>query len=177
MVYFWIENAQLRQAARLPGGAEPFLHAAPRLLPPQISTLHDAFHRWGALGLSPGLIRPNRIWLTPDATPLFGFSNGSRPAPLMQVGLGRELAAWLVLLDGHMETFVVVARARALWTVEELAHALIFLTPAYLPRELTAGNPATYRWERVARALAAAVVDGPLAGAPSDRHWREKVEK
>ncbi|MEZ4709670.1 MAG: hypothetical protein R3A44_20845 [Caldilineaceae bacterium] len=173
MAYFWIENANLQESGRLPKGAQPFAQAAPRLLPPQISALHQAFYQWGSLGFSPGAMRPARIWLASNSTPIFQFANGRRPQPLMQVGLARELAAWLVLLDGHMETFVVIARARALWTVDELAHALVFMTPAYLPPELTNVAIPVHQWQRTAQALATAVADGPLAGAPTDRHWKE----
>ncbi|MEZ4659389.1 MAG: hypothetical protein R2911_17660 [Caldilineaceae bacterium] len=173
MAYFWIENEKLEESGRLPQSAQPFVQAAPRLLPPQISELHRAFSQWSVLGFSPGTMRPNRIWLAPNATPVFLFANGRRPQPLMQMGLARELAAWLVLLDGYMETFVVVARARAQWTVDELAYALIFMTPAYLPSELTNGAIPVHQWQRTAQALATAVVDGPLVGAPTDRHWKE----
>ncbi|MCB9147280.1 MAG: hypothetical protein H6641_00850 [Caldilineaceae bacterium] len=173
MAYFWIENQNLQESGRLPQGAQPFAQVGPRLLPPQISALHQAFGQWGALGFSPGEIRAPRIWLTTSSTPVFQFANGRHPQRLMQVGLARELAAWLVLLDGYMETFVVIARARAHWNVDELAHALVFMTPAYLPPELTNGASAAHQWQRTAQALATAVADGPLAGAPSDQHWQE----
>jgi hypothetical protein len=84
--------------------------------------------------------------------------------------LALDLAAWLVLLDKWMETFVVISRARATWTPLELAGALRFTTPPYLPAPLTTEPPDN--WTRVAHALSVAIVDGPLAGAPQDRHWQ-----
>jgi len=69
-----------------------------------------------------------------------------------------------------METFVVIARARSIWTVGELGAALTFMTPAFLPARLVAQAPDN--WARVALALATAVADGPLAGQSADRHWQ-----
>ena len=54
--------------------------------------------------------------MTPPVTPKMA------PAPIAHVGLAQELAAWLVMLDKWMETFVVIARARAVWNADELAN-------------------------------------------------------
>ena len=44
-----------------------------------------------------------------------------------------RLASWFVLLDKWMETFVVIARARTVWSPNELATAMIFVNPLWLP--------------------------------------------
>jgi hypothetical protein len=77
----------------------------------------------------------------------------------MQVGLAPSLAAWFVMLDKWMETYVVLARARTIWSVDELCSALTFLTPAFLPDKLVAHPP--NNWERVAQALAIVIADSP----------------
>jgi hypothetical protein len=69
-----------------------------------------------------------------------------------------------------METFVVIARARAIWSVQELAGALTFTSKPFLPISLLYMPPDN--WERVAMALANAVGDGALrGGVQSDQHW------
>ena len=62
-----------------------------------------------------------------------------------------------------METFVVIARARAVWSVQELAGALTFTSKPFLPAALVYMPPDN--WERVALALATAIGDGALADA------------
>jgi hypothetical protein len=56
--------------------------------------------------------------------------------------------------------------------VAELAAALPFTAPVYLPPPLLALPP--QNWGRVALALATAVADGPLKGGAGrrDRHWQ-----
>jgi hypothetical protein len=61
-----------------------------------------------------------------------------------------------------MENHVVLARARTVWTLAELAGALPFTSPSLLPRQLVQFPPDN--WEQVARGLAAIVSDGSLAG-------------
>ena len=132
------------------------------LLPPQISALHEAFARWGAAGVSPGPVSADRIWIGADGQLAVVFEPNAEPRPLGHVGLAQDLAAWLVLLDRQMETFVVIARARAVWTPAELAKALMFVTSSLLPPP-PKGQATPHNWPRVAQALAAAVADGPLA--------------
>ena len=162
MSYYRIRDKQLFQDSHPPAGTRPFAEATGSLLPPMISALHGAFATWGQAGYSPGGVIPARIWIDADGRLAFYFAPGTAPKRLMQVGLARELAAWLVLLDKWMETFVVIARARSIWNVQELGGALAFLSPAFLPRVLIAQPPDN--WARVAHALAIAVADGELRG-------------
>ncbi len=154
----------------LPDGALPLEQGMERVLPPQISDSHMSLARWGHVGRSPGLIVPNRIWIDPAGEIYFSFAADAEPKRLTQTGLAAEIAAWLVLVDRWMETFVVVARARSVWTPDELAGALSFMTPAFLPPTVVEINP---NWSRVAEAVALAVADGPLAGGHIDKHWQQ----
>ena len=171
MHYFSIRNNQLAEDSATPTDAVPFARGIAQVLPPQISDLHLAFREWNRQNLSPGQLAPERIWIGQDNRLLFSFRSGERPQPTFQVGPAPDLAAWLVLLDCWMETFVVVARARAVWSVAELAGALTFMTPAFLPPAIV--NMPQANWQQMAMAIATAVADGPLAGTPEDRHWRE----
>jgi hypothetical protein len=152
------------------GSYLPLLGNAERLLPPVVGSLHRHLWAWGRAGLSPGPLVAERVWLGPEGALAIAFADPQEPRPLLQVGIAPELAAWLVLLDKWVETFVVIARARAVWAPSELAGALTFVTPAFLPRRLVQQPP--NNWVRVAEALAQAVADGPLAGDSQDRHWR-----
>jgi hypothetical protein len=160
-----VRHATARSA--IPVGMRPIGRDPERLLPPRITELHRNFAAWGMIGLSPGPIVPQRVWIDEKGIPAFAFPDTIEPRPLTHVGLAPDLAAWLVLLDKWMETFVVVARARAVWDVAELAGALTFAAPAFLPRALVLTPPENST--RVARSLAQAVADGPLAGEPLDR--------
>lgn len=171
MKYFSSQNNQVVEHATLPADAVPFGEGIQRVLPPQVSVLHGQIYGWGQSGLSPGPIEPKRMWLTPVGEICFAFSRNKSPQPLMHIGAAPDVAAWLVLLDVWMETFVVVARARAIWDVDALASALTFMSPGFLPSEVVSLAP---NWAEMARAVALAVADGPLAGSPEDRHWREK---
>ncbi|RIK44293.1 MAG: hypothetical protein DCC55_02990 [Chloroflexi bacterium] len=148
----------------------PLRGSVDRLLPPVVGTLHRHLWAWGQADLSPGPLTAERVLLGPEGELGIAFANHNKPRPLLQVGLAPDLAAWLVLLDKWVETFVVIARARAVWSPGELAAALTFATPAFLPRGLVRQPPDN--WVRVAEALAQAVADGPLAGDSQDRHWR-----
>jgi hypothetical protein len=170
--YYHIQNGQMQATFHAPSGSKSFVRIAGELLPPQISQLHEQFQAWGAMGLSPGPVLGHRIWLGPQNELCFHFPGNDEPAPLDAVGLAPHLAAWLVLLDKWMETFVVIARARAVWTPLELASALCFTCPPFLPPQLMREPPDN--WARVAHALAVAVADAPLAGAPQDRHWQNE---
>lgn len=170
MSYYTIVDGSVVQRQEPPVGAKLFKHNLNLLLPPLITELHQSFRAWGVAGVSPGPVIARRIYFNERGELAFHFLEGSRPKPLMQVGLAPSLAAWLVLLDKWMETYVVLARARTVWRVDELFSALPFLTPAFLPDKLVAHPPDN--WERVAQALAIAIADGPLTGTPSNRHWQ-----
>lgn len=175
MTYFSIVNGRLHEQESAPQGAKPFKHQLALLLPPLVTELHHAFRAWGDAGYSPLMIDARRIYFNAHGELAFHFKDADRPLPLMQVGAAPDLAAWLVLLDKWMETFVVVARARMVWRVAELSSALTFLSPAYLPPKLVAHPP--NNWERVAQALAAVVADGELPretqSQPTNRHWHK----
>jgi hypothetical protein len=170
MNYFGITNGQIRRWPHPPLTMRLWAGNPPEFVPPLIGALHRNFADWGESGYSPGPIIPERIWFGPEGELAFAFADQTAPSPALQVGLAPELAAWLVLLDKAMETFVVVARARAVWPVADLARALTFLTPAFLPTALVQQPPDN--WQRVAQALALAVADGPLRGTSQDRHWQ-----
>ena len=172
-MYFEAENGQLVATVTLPAGAAPIATVQQQMLPPQITELHRRFRAWGDAGMSPGPVTPARTWCGADGRVFFEFAENHSPQPLTHVGLARELAAWLVMLDLWMETFVIVARARTVWTTGELAAALSFTTPGFLPPALatTGANP----WQRVALALARAAAEGPLAGAEMSQQNQRQV--
>ena len=181
----WIDEAgSLCESTAPPAGSQPLAQATARLLPPLISSLHTNFHAWQKAGLSPGPVTAARMWVDPAGELAVECKEAQHPTAIYpvgayQVGAMQGLAAWLVLLDKWVETFVVIARARAIWSPAELAGALSFTTPSLLPAELVRTAP--HNWERVAQALALAVADGPLDGgrqtngrqtaAHTDRHW------
>jgi hypothetical protein len=167
MVYYFIQNRKLGSAL-LPPPSYRCLVDNPQLLPPLITELHRSFQAWGELGYTPGPIVAGRIWFSQDGG--LAIAGQAPPGSLYQVGLAPDLAAWLVLLDKGMDTFVVMARARGVWKTQELAAALPFVTPAFLPPALVTQPPDN--WARVAQALAEALIDGPLGGASQDSHWR-----
>lgn len=170
-MFYTIRDHMLFSMAQPSAGMRPIASLHRELLPPVISRLHASFRAWAEADLSPGLITPDRIWCTPEGALAFTFDDGSAPLPVSHVGAAQELAAWLVLLDKWMETFVVIARARKFWTVQELAGALTFTSRAFLPAALIHMPPDN--WERVAVALARAVGEGALAdGAHLEKHWQ-----
>lgn len=169
--YYFIEQQRLHHQPAPPAGVRPLKHNLGLLLPPLISHLHASFHAWGQLGYSPGPLSPKRVYFNAAGLVAFEFFDRQKPLPLSQAGVGPDLAAWLVLLDKWMETYVIIARARTTWSLQELASALSFVTPAFLPTRLTAHPPAN--WERVAVALAMTIVDGPLQGTPTNQHWQQ----
>jgi len=171
-MFYSIVAHTLHSTSQPPAGTRPIAAMAGQWLPPTISDLHYALHAWGEMGLSPGSIVPERVWCGSDGLLAFDFAPNRTPSPVAHVGLAQELAAWLVMLDKWMETFVVVARARAVWRADELAGALSFTTPAFLPRPLVHMPPDN--WERVASALAVAIDDGDLTEGTGqrNRHWR-----
>ncbi len=171
MAYYTIAQQRLQHQAATPAGFRPLKHYLGLLLPPLISELHASFRAWGELGYSPAPLAPKRVYLNAAGQLVFWFDDAYEPQPLSQVGIGPDLAGWLVLLDKWMETYVVIARARTTWNLRELASALSFVTPAFLPTQLVAHPP--NNWERVALALAMTIADGPLQGTPTNQHWQQ----
>lgn len=169
------EQGNLKLSGRPPAQSRPLLEAADWLLPPIITDLHLAFARWTRHRLSPGPITPQRVWITQQGGLTFHMAAGQFPAQLGPVAAHQDLAAWLVLLDKVMESYVVIARARAIWPIGELAGALPFVTPSLLPQELVTTPPDN--WHPLAQALAFAVGDGPLPSEDAapvqsrNRHW------
>ncbi len=170
MGYYSIQAQQLIYTAQPPANTQVFASQIKLLLPPLVTALHHSLHAWGELGFAPGPMVPERIWFGPDGALAFAFGKDESPQPLLQIGLAPDLAGWLVLLDKWTETFVVLARARTVWSIQELAGALTFMTPAFLPRALV--NQWPDNWASVASALAQAIADGPIAGISQDRHWQ-----
>jgi hypothetical protein len=160
MPYYYVENDKLVATAQPPARAQRWAQMAGSLLPPIITELHRSLHQWGELGKRPGLLTPDRVWATPAGRLVVYFEEGQAPYPLLHVGMAPDLATWFVLLDKWMETFVVVARARVVWTPAELASAMTFVNPLWLPKPLLAQPP--QNWLRVVRALASAVADRPV---------------
>jgi hypothetical protein len=173
MPYRFVQDQHLYSVDELPPDAQPIAELGAAWLPPLVTDLHRNLAAWGALGHRPGALTAERVWIRQSTLIVFD-PPGQHPLPLLHIGMAPELAAWLVLLDKWMETFVVVARARNVWTPEELAGALTFLNPVYLPASLVAQPP--NNWARVARAVAIAVADGPLQGEPTNRHWAASGE-
>jgi hypothetical protein len=184
MPFYFVRDDRLVVSRRPPAGAQPLAHLGASFLPPLVSDLHQSLRAWGTLGKRPGLLTAERAWATAEGTLVVHFEACQAPYALLHVGIAPDLATWFVLLDKWMETFVVVARARTVWTPHELATAMIFVNPMWLPRALVAQPP--HNWLRVVRALAVAVAEGPLQDKPSqrrpsqrrpsNRHWqREKV--
>ena len=161
MTYFFVEDGRLRQGSAPPAHAQPILKTNKTALPPIVANLHRQFWEWGAVKLSPGPILPAHTWISPAGKLAFALDEGRQPAPLgTNVGQAPDLAAWFVLLDKFMDTSLLVARARGVWSPDELGGALTFMTPAYLPPRLLTHPPDN--WQRVARRLAQAIADKPL---------------
>ena len=174
MLYYFVEQERLLSSQEPPSGVKPLKHNLGILQPLLVSELHRSFRTWGRLGFSPGLLSPNRVYCNEEGLVAFSDKDADKPQPLLQIGAGPDLAAWLVLLDKWMETYVVIARARRVWNLPELASALSFVSPAFLPPTLVAHPPDN--WERVAVALSRALADGPLTESSTNRHWqREKA--
>jgi hypothetical protein len=181
-LYRTLKSKTIWATATPPDGAKSILLVGDALLPPLITEMHRNFRAWGDRGLSPGPLDPARVYVGADGALAFAFPDKGTPEQLYpqhlaaNIGAARDLAGWLLLLDKWMETFVVLARARHIWTPNELAGALPYLAPIYQPAALIDMPP--LNWERVARALATAVVDGPLQGggddaAPENKHWQK----
>jgi len=172
MLYYFVEQERLLSSREPPSGVKPLKHSLGILQPSLVSELHRSFCTWGRLGFSPGSLSPNRVCCNEEGLVAFCYKGTDKPLPLLQIGAGPDLAAWLVLLDKWMETYVVIARARRVWNLHELASALSFVSPAFLPPTLVAHPPDN--WERVAVALSLALADGSLAESSTNRHWRRE---
>jgi len=126
----WIDEAgSLCESTAPPAGSQPIAQATALLLPPLISSLHTNFHAWQKAGLSPGPVTAPRMWVDPAGELAVECKEAQHPTAIYpvgayQVGAMQGLAAWLVLLDKWVETFVVIARARAIWSPAELASYL-----------------------------------------------------
>jgi hypothetical protein len=167
MPYYFVRDNSFVAAPQPPEGAQRLALLGNSLLPPVITELHRSLHKWGTLGKRPGLLTADRVWATPEGTLIVYFEEGQAPYPLLHVGMAPDLATWFVLLDKWMETFVIVARARTVWTPNELASAMTFVNPLWLPKTLVVQPP--NNWARVVRALAVAVADGSLQGTPTQQ--------
>lgn len=174
MGYYFVEQQRLVYSKAAPKGMKPLKHRLGILLPPLISELHASVHAWSQLGYSPGSLTTQRVYCNERGIVAFAFEDREKPRALPPVGVGPDLAAWLVLLDKWMETYVVIARARMTWRLPELASALSFLTPAFLPAKLVIHPPDN--WERVAVALSIALADGSFRGTPTNQYWRQKSQ-
>lgn len=155
--WYWYDAAGRQVTSPFhPEHSRPIATAIEWLRPPLISDLHRSFARWTAAKLAPGDLIPDRLWIDQAGLVAVRFATGA-PAPQPTIGAGPGLAQWFVLLDKWMETYVVLARARSIWSRPELAGALSFTTPSLLPQPLVQMPP--NNWERVARGLAALIVD------------------
>ena len=175
MPFYFIRDQHLVSADQPPAGAQPLAQLSAILLPPIVTELHRSLQAWGTLGKRPGLLTADRTWATPAGTLVIRFAEGQEPYPLLHVGMALDIASWLVLLDKWMDTFVMMARARTVWTSNELAGAMIFVNPMWLPKALVAQPP--NNWLRVVQALAVAIADGPMQGKPANRHWQNKKQQ
>lgn len=167
--YFIVDEGRLRSTIEPPVGLIPIVHGHTMLLPPLAIPLHRNFRTWGDAGFSPGTITPQRSFVGPQGQLAFSFAEGQMPNGLLaNVGAAPDLAAWLVLLDKWMATQDVIESARAVWSSQELATALPFITPAFLPASLVSYPPEN--WVRTARAIAHSLLSssGAFQGAPAE---------
>jgi hypothetical protein len=155
--YYFTPSGGLNANKLPPVGSRPFLEATSWLQPALLDALNRSFHAWGAAHLSPGIVTPERIWITVDGTVAFQFTKNQRPAAQSAVGAQAGLAAWLVLLDRYIDTDELLSQTSKQWSVSELVGTLPFITPPLLPLSLLQLSPDN--WEQVARALAKVVVN------------------
>ena len=155
--YWYDEDGEQMVSPRHPPHSRPISAAVEWLQPALISGLHRSFARWTAAEMSPGPVVPHRLWIDQSGLVAVRFSTDA-PTPLPVVGGGEGLAQWLVLLAKWMDTYVVLARARSIWSLAELAAALPFTSPCLLPRSLAQLPPDNCG--EVARGLAAILIDG-----------------
>ncbi len=160
--YWYDHNGEQIVSLGHPPQSRPIAAAVEWMRPELISDLHRGFARWAEARLSTGPVLPHRLWIDQAGLVAVRFASGA-PQRLPEVGAGEELAQWFVLLAKWMETYVVLARARTVWSTPHLAAALPFLSPCMLPRPLAQLPPDN--WEEVACGLAATVLDSPVLGA------------
>jgi len=159
--WYWFDvNGEQIVSPSHPPQSRPIAAAVEWIRPELISDLHKSFARWTEARLSTGPVLPHRLWIDQSGLVAVRIATGA-PGRLPEVGAGEELAQWFVLLTKWMETYVVLARARSVWSKPELAAALPFLSPCMLPRPLAQLPPDN--WEEVARGLAAIVLDSSPA--------------
>jgi len=159
--WYWCDDSgELIESLGHPPNSRPIAAAVEWIGPELITDLHRSFARWTEAQLSTGPILPHRLWIDQSGLVAIRFATGA-PDRLPEVGAGEELAQWFVLLSKWMETYVVLARARTVWSTPALAAALPFLSTCMLPRSLAQLPPDN--WEEVARGLAAIVLDSALS--------------
>ena len=155
--WYWCDDyGELIESRGHPPQSRPIAAGVEWIGPELISDLHRSFARWTEARLSTGPVLPHRLWIDRSGLVAIRFATGAPDRP-PEVGAGEELAQWFVLLSKWMETYVVLARAGAIWSKPALAAALPFLSPCMLPRPLAQLPPDN--WEEVARGLAAIVLD------------------
>lgn len=159
---FWmIEQGRLRRMVAMPQGMTPIVNVEPARLAGQIETLHRAMQQWAQIEISPGPLTAARVFVGGDGFVAFSADDESEPLPLMaHVGPSQDLAGWLVLLDKWVDQERVLQSARTVWSAQELAGALPFMTPAFLPAELV--NLPPQNCAEMARALSALLVQPPV---------------
>lgn len=160
---FWmIAQGRLRRMVAMPQGMTPIVNIPPEQLAAEIGLLHLALQEWMRQQLSPGPLVAARVFVGAGGQLAFSADDESEPQPLMvHVGPSLDLAGWLLLLDKWVETERVLQSARAVWSAQELAGALPFMTPAFLPAELV--NLPPQNAATLARAVSALLVQASVA--------------
>jgi hypothetical protein len=170
--YYFSENQGLTATSTPPKESKPFRSAIEWLDPAHLAQWHRSFQMWRDANRSPGLVIPDRLWLTPDGAVIFYFDKDGQPAIQSEVGSHAGLAAWLVLLDKFVETQSVLESASTVWSTADLGGALAFTAPALLPAPLLLMAP--QNWERLARALAH-VISGGSVHHPQENHAAQRI--
>lgn len=153
--YYFTASQGLTATSSPPLQSRPLAQATQWIVPQRLEALHRSFSAWGFANRSPGIVSPERIWLTETGLVAFHFKHREQPAQQSAVGGYAGIAAWLVLLSKYTDLSAVLRSADAVWSTNELAGALAFTTPALLPVGVLRVAPAN--WEAVAAALAARV--------------------
>jgi hypothetical protein len=163
MLYVTVDQGRVSRKMAPPDGSVPIHQAGMMLDEALVTALCVKMRAWGDAGLSPGAITPQRVHVGLDGALAFEFVERTGPSAVpSNVGASPDLAGWMVLLDKWVETAAVVASALKVWSTGELAGALPFVTPAFLPDALVVWPPVN--WARVARALADVAASDEMAG-------------